>query len=158
MGSAAGKSPRRGSSLPGDAADPSFRWRSSGAGLQELEGELRTEADAVKLEIRLVEPSRDERHLAQLVELQLERCTWSQGVIGIQWVVLRLGSLALVQRDWFADEGETDTSREVLALVERLSSRLGDDVVLRVDVLPDAQPERAVRAHALDEGQADRRE
>ncbi len=116
-----------------------------GAGLQELEGELRTEVDAVKLEIRLVEPSRDERHLAQLVDLQLERCTWSQGVIGIKWSVLRLGSLAPVQRDWFADDGGTDTSREVLTLVERLSSRLGDDVVLRVEVLPDAQPERAVQ-------------
>jgi len=115
-----------------------------GAGIQELEGELRTEAEVVKLQIHLVEPTRDEQHLAQLVDLQLERCTWSQGVIGIQWVVLRLGSLALVQRDWFADDGKTDTWREVIALVERLSSRLGDDAVLRVDVLPDPQPERAV--------------
>ena len=127
-----------------------------GAGIQELEGELRTEAEAVKLEIRLVEPSRDERHLAQLVDLQLERCTWSQGVIGIQWTVLRLGSLALVQRDWFADDGETDTSREVVALVERLSSRLGDDVVLRVEVLPDATARARGPAYALDEGQTDR--
>ena len=106
---------------------------------------LRTQVDAVKLEIRLVAPSRDERHLAQLVELHLERCTWSQGIIGIKWIVLRLGSLALVQGNWFAAEGEPDTSREVVALVERLSSRLGDDVVLRVEELPDAQPECAVQ-------------
>jgi protein ImuB len=118
-----------------------------GAGLQELEGELRTEADAVKLEIRLVEPSRDEHHLAQLVELHLERCTWSGGVIGIRWVVLRLGSLAQIQHDWFADEHERarDTSRQVVALVERLSSRLGDDRVLRVEIVPDPQPEHAVQ-------------
>jgi protein ImuB len=116
-----------------------------GAGIQELEGELRTEVEVVKLQIRLVEPTRDERHLAQLVDLQLERCTWSHGVIGIRWIVLRLGSLALVQRDWFADDGATDVSREVVALVERLSSRLGDDMVLRVDVVPDPQPERAVQ-------------
>jgi protein ImuB len=116
-----------------------------GAGLQELEGELRTEADAVKLEIRLVEPSRDEHHLAQLVELHLERCTWSGGVIGIRWVVLRLGSLAQIQHDWFADQRARDTSRQVVALVERLSSRLGDDRVLRVEIIPDPQPEHAVQ-------------
>jgi protein ImuB len=116
-----------------------------GAGLQELEGELRTEADRVKLEIRLVEPSRDQRHLAQLVELQLERCRWSGGVIGIQWVVLRLGSLAQVQDNWLADNGARDTSRAVVTLVERLGSRLGDEGVLRVEVLPDAQPERAIK-------------
>ena len=38
-----------------------------GMGLQELEGELRTETGTVTIEIRLVEPTRDERHLAQLV-------------------------------------------------------------------------------------------
>ena len=116
-----------------------------GAGLQELEGELRTEAGVVNLEIRLVEPSRDERHLAQLVELQLERCTWSGGVVAIRWTVHRLGRLPQVQRDWFAEDVETDASREVVALVDRLSSRLGDDVVLRVEAIPDALPECAVR-------------
>jgi protein ImuB len=115
-----------------------------GAGLQDLEGELRTEAKAVKLEIRLIDPSRDERHLAQLVELHLERCQWSGGVVGIQWTVLRLGLLPQVQRDWFADDRETDTNRQVATLVERLSSRLGDEVVLRVEAFPDALPEYAV--------------
>ena len=116
-----------------------------GAGLHELEGELRTEAGAVGLEIRLVEPSRDEGHLAQLVELQLERCTWSGGVVAIRWTVLRLGRLPQVQGDWLADEAETDTSRQLVALVDRLGSRLGNAAVLRAEVLPDAQPERAVR-------------
>ncbi len=116
-----------------------------GAGLQELEGELRTETISVKLEIRLVQPSRDERHLVQLVELHLERCAWPGGVIAIQWSVPRFGRLPQVQGDWFSEDGETDTSRQVVALVERLSSRLGYDVVLRVDALPDAQPERSVQ-------------
>ncbi len=56
-----------------------------GMGLQELEGELRTETGPVPIEIRLVEPTRDERHLAQLVELQLERRTWTGGVVAIEW-------------------------------------------------------------------------
>jgi protein ImuB len=115
-----------------------------GAGLQELEGELRTEAGAVTLEIRLVEPSRDERHLAQLVELQLERCAWPGGVVAIRWTVLRLGRLPQVQGDWLDDDAGADTSRQVVTLVDRLSSRLGNAAVLRSEVLPDAQPERAV--------------
>ncbi len=116
-----------------------------GAGLQELEGELRTEAGAVGLEIRLVEPSRDEGHLAQLVELQMERCAWPGGVVAIRWTVLRLGRLPQIQGDWLADDAEADKTRQLVALADRLSSRLGNSAVLRAEVLPDAQPERAVR-------------
>jgi protein ImuB len=116
-----------------------------GAGFQELEGELRTETDAVKLAVRLVRPSRDEAHLAQLVELQLERCTWSGGVIAVRWVVVQLGYLPEIEHNWFAPDAEPDGPREVVALVERLSSRLGEDAVLRVEALPDAQPEHAVQ-------------
>jgi protein ImuB len=115
------------------------------AGLQELEGELRTEAGTVKLEVRLVVPSRDEGHLAQLVELQLEHCAWPGGVVAIRWTALRLGRLPQVQGDWLADGAEPDTSRQLVALVDRLSSRLGSGAVLRAEILPDAQPERAVR-------------
>ncbi len=116
-----------------------------GAGLQELEGELRTESGVVGLEIRLVEPSRDEGHLAQLVELQLERCIWPGGVVAVRWTVLRLGRMPRVQGNWLAEGAEADTSRQLAALVDRLGSRLGNSAVLRAEVLPDAQPERAVR-------------
>lgn len=120
-----------------------------GAGLQELDGELRTETGTVALEIRLVEPARDEAYLGQLVALHLERCTWSGGVVAVRWTVTRLGRLPQVAREWFADSvadrAEADASRQVAALVDRLSSRLGSDVVLRAETLPDAQPERAVR-------------
>ncbi len=68
-----------------------------GMGLQELEGELQTESGTVTIEIRLVEPTRDERHLAQLVELQLERQTWSGGVVAVRWSALRLGRLEQAQ-------------------------------------------------------------
>ena len=56
-----------------------------GMGLQELEGEIQTEDGPVAIAIRLVEPTRDEGHLAQLVELQLERRTWSGGVVAVRW-------------------------------------------------------------------------
>jgi protein ImuB len=116
-----------------------------GAGFQELKGELRTEMGTVKLELRLARPSRDEGHLAQLMELQLERRTWSGGVVAIQWTVTQLGRLLEVEHNWFAPDVESDGSRQVVALVDRLSGRLGDHLVLRAEALPDAQPEYAVQ-------------
>jgi protein ImuB len=118
-----------------------------GAGFQELQGELRTETGAVTLTIRLARPSRDEGHFAQLVDLMLERCTWSGGVVAIRWIVVQLGRLREVEHNWFDSDSEveSDAPRELAVLVDRLGSRLGEDAVLRVEVLPDAQPEYVVR-------------
>ena len=95
-----------------------------GMGLQELEGELRTETGVVSIEIRLVEPTQDDRHLAQLVELQLERRTWTGGIVAVRWTALELGRSEQAQGTWFLDEAETRASRAFKSLVERLSSRL----------------------------------
>jgi protein ImuB len=116
-----------------------------GLGLQELEGELRTETGVVTLQIRLVEPTGDDAHLAQLAELQLERQTWSAGVVAARWSALRAGRLEQVQTRWFGDAPETKTVRAFNTLVDRLSSRLQATAVLRVEVLPDSQPEHVVR-------------
>jgi protein ImuB len=116
-----------------------------GMGLQELEGELRTETAPVTIDIRLVEPTRDEGHLAQLAELQLERLTWSGGVVSVRWAVLRLGRLEQAQRSWFGDGPRSKTSQAFNTLVDRLSSRLEAGAVLRVELLPDSQPEHVVR-------------
>jgi protein ImuB len=123
--------------LLGEASHP-------GAGVQELEGELRTEAGPVKLQVRLARASRDEAHLAELVALQLERCTWPGGIVAIRWTINELGHLPEIERNWFAPDAETDATREVVALVDRLSSRLGDHVVLRAEAVADAEPEHAV--------------
>ena len=77
MGGADRRPTRPGPGLPADAAGRSCRspiipargsrnWKASCGPRRVRSG----------CEIRLVEPSRDERHLAQLVELQLERGTW----------------------------------------------------------------------------------
>jgi protein ImuB len=116
-----------------------------GMGVQELEGEFRTEAGRVAMALRLVEPTRDEGHLAQLLELQLERRAWSGGVVAVRWAAIRLGRLEDVQGCWLDDDAEPDRSRTFNALVDRLSSRLDAKAVLRVEVVPDAQPEYVVR-------------
>jgi protein ImuB len=116
-----------------------------GMGLQELEGELQTEGGPVVLALRLVEPTRDLGHLVKLLELQLERHAWAGGVTSVRWDALRLGRIGDVQGSWLDDEVEADHARAFNGLVDRLSSRLQADAVLRVDCLPDAQPESVVR-------------
>ena len=116
-----------------------------GMGIQELEGELQTENGRITIEIKLVEPTRDDGHLAQLIELQLERQTWSGGIIAVRWAALRLGRLEQTQRSWFQEECETKNSRLFNTLVERLSSRLEASAVLRVEFVADSQPEHVVR-------------
>jgi protein ImuB len=116
-----------------------------GLGLQEIEGNLQTETGQVTIEIRLARPTKDERHLSRILELQFERQTWSGGVVAVRWSALRLGRLDPVQGCWFGDEGQTEASRDFIALIDRLSSRLDAKSVLRVEMLPDPQPEYAVR-------------
>jgi protein ImuB len=116
-----------------------------GLGIQELEGEIKTETGPVRLELRLVEPTRDDTHLAKLVELQLEGKTWTGGAVAVRWVALRLGRPAQVQGFWFGDDAQTRSSRAFNGLVDRLTSRLESSSVLRAEILPDAQPEHAVR-------------
>jgi protein ImuB len=116
-----------------------------GMGLVELEGEARTETGPVAIGIALVEPTRDERHLMQLVELQLERRTWSGGVVALSWTALRLGYAQQAQNSWFGDDSQAKSSKAFNSLIDRLSSRLEDKAVLRAEILADSQPEHAVR-------------
>jgi protein ImuB len=116
-----------------------------GAGLQELVGEIRTEDGPVNLEIRLVEPTQEEAHLAGLLELQLERRTWSGGVLAVRWTAERLGRVEQVQGSWLENDAARDRSRAFKSLVDRLGSRLDPTAVLKVEMVADSQPEHVVR-------------
>jgi protein ImuB len=116
-----------------------------GMWLSELEGELRTETEPVRIAIRLVEATQDEGHLAQLIELELERARLSGGVVAIRWTAVRLGRLEQAQGRWFGDETEQKSSRAFNSLVDRLKSRLESSKVLKVELVADSQPEKAFR-------------
>jgi protein ImuB len=118
-----------------------------GVGLQELDGELQTEDGPVTMALRLMRPTSDIGHLEKLLELQFERHAWSGGVTSVRWTARRLGPIEEVQGCWFEDDFQAEKSRSLSALVDRLSSRLGASAVLRVEVLPDAQPECVPRLH-----------
>jgi protein ImuB len=116
-----------------------------GVGIVELLGEIQAETGLVNVEIRLVGPTRDEAHLGQLAELQLQRLEWSGGVVAARWAAVRLGRIEELQQSWLDDRAEAQPSKALNALIERLSSRLEPTRVLRADLLADAQPEFAVR-------------
>jgi protein ImuB len=116
-----------------------------GMDLQELKGEIRTETNPVVIEISLVEPTRDLCHLMQLVELQLERQTWSGGVVALSWTALRLGYSEQAQRSWIGDDSQAKSSKALHSLIDRLRSRLEDKAVLRVEMVADSQPEQVLR-------------
>ena len=99
----------------------------------------------LSIDIRLVEPTQDERHLAQLVELQLERRLWTGGIVAVRWTAHKLGRSEQAQSSWFGDDAGKSAARAFNSLVDRLSSRLDSQAVLRAEVVPDAQPEHAVR-------------
>jgi protein ImuB len=113
------------------------------AGPQELRGTFRLEHDAVTIDLRLIEPTRDARHLGQLARLQLDRVTWLGGVFHIRWEVLQAGPLPIQQTEFFETDRTENCQRSLSQLVDRLASRLGHERVLRVRSVPDAQPEFA---------------
>jgi protein ImuB len=96
------------------------------------------------IQVGLYHPAADPRHLLELISMQLERqaLAGSVGRVGVQ--VTLTAPLAQQQGELFAD-AIRDAPRQLAALVDRLSSRLGRQLVLRPELRADALPERACR-------------
>lgn len=95
-----------------------------------------------RFSVSLLQPSLSAGHLFELARLRLERA-WVTRITTVRLEVTATSPLA-VRQSSLLDNGETsDASWHLAALVERLSSRLGEHAVLRPRVAPDAQPELA---------------
>jgi protein ImuB len=114
------------------------------AGVAELRCTLRTEAQSVVLPVRLSRPTVDARHLAQLFELACERQHWPGLVSAFRLETLQIGSLEERQGTLF-DGGGGSSEQEGASLIERLSSRLGEDAVLRPIRVADPLPEHSLQ-------------
>jgi protein ImuB len=96
------------------------------------------------LEVGLFRPSAEPEHLWDLVRMQLEQATLS-GPVGRITLAARLTApLENRQGELFAG-GEHETERQLALFIDRCSSRLGADAVLRAELTADPLPERAVR-------------
>lgn len=96
------------------------------------------------LRVGLLQPSANARQLLELIELQLEALQLEAEVERVELRVVVAGRLAERQGELFANRRPTDL-HQLAVLVNRLSSRLGADCVLRAESRASPIPERAVR-------------
>jgi protein ImuB len=95
------------------------------------------------LPIGLFRPSAAAKHLSELLKLRWETVRLAAPVSALAIEVTAIGRLPHEQQEFFAPDRSRDAPRHLASLVERLSSRLGREAVVRPMLLPDAQPEYA---------------
>ena len=104
------------------------------------------------LEVGLFRPSAEPGHLWDLLRMQLEQaalCCWGRaalrGPVGRVTLEARLTApLENRQGELFAG-GEHEIERQLALFIDRCSSRLGADAVLRPELTADPLPERAMK-------------
>ncbi|HEY3394954.1 MAG TPA: DNA polymerase Y family protein [Lacipirellulaceae bacterium] len=107
--------------------------------------------NTVPLRIGLLQPTASARQLMELVELNLETVRLNAEVDRVDVRVAVAGRLGERQGELFADRWSSDPHQLAL-LVNRLSSRLGEEQVLRAELSASPVPERAVRFVSLTKG------
>ncbi len=114
------------------------------AGVAELSLTLRhSKAAPTHVELGLVSPTRDAKHLTELFRERLGRVTLPEPVEEIILAAARLVPNTQVHRDFFvAKPAATQAGAE---LIERLRSRLGDQAVQGIAPVADHRPELAWR-------------
>lgn len=103
-----------------------------------------TDGQEVPLRIGLLQPSASTRQLLGLIELHLETVRLTDEVNRVELRATVVGRLGERQRELFAARWPTDP-HQLAVLVNRLSSRLGDERVLRAELRASPVPERGVK-------------
>jgi protein ImuB len=106
------------------------------------------EAEPVRIEIVLCQPSDSVRHIGALIRTRLERTLFVGAVCGMSMRVIAAEPIPDLQSEFF----ETDrphVSQDLSVLIDRLSSRLGPEAVTRAVLIPDPQPEFACRFDSI---------
>jgi protein ImuB len=104
-------------------------------------------AEPVQLSVGLFRPTAAAGHLSSLARMQLERLRLPGPLVGMHVTVAATAPLPEEQQELFflGDGWSRRHARYLAELIERLSSRLGRRLVLRVRLVSDAQPELAFR-------------
>jgi protein ImuB len=99
--------------------------------------------DVVEIPVGLVQPRASADRLMALVRLHLERVELPAEVSALAVRAVVALPIDLQQEEIFTPDTAAERSRQLPALIERLSNRLGEQSVLRPHLVPDAQPELA---------------
>ncbi|PQO28950.1 Y-family DNA polymerase [Blastopirellula marina] len=114
-------------------------------GTRHLYCEFMTEnCSRYEIHVRLCVAESGANRLAELMRLQLERQRFSAPVTGIQLEARDVAPLECSQQEMFQGTSH-EQARQFSQLLDRLSSRLGDEAVARPVRVPTAIPENAVR-------------
>jgi protein ImuB len=111
----------------------------------------------VAFEVGCYRPSADASHLWKLTETQLERLVLRDPVTSISICSVRHDRLSRRQKELFGDDHIRQDSPLVAALIDRMSSRLGRQAIVRCVLQSDAQPEKAYRYEPLVGGHGSRK-
>lgn len=115
----------------------------AGAGITELLCRyLQDSALPLEFRVGLFRPSVRKRHLWELIRLQLENLRFDRPMVGASLRVTGTAPLECAQQELF-EERTPSSERNFSILLDRLSSRLGREAVVRVRSVSDAQPEFA---------------
>ncbi len=98
---------------------------------------------AERFVVGMYRPSALPRHVEELVRLKLETVRFREPLMAVRLEVLALDQLDFRQQEFFAGGETRESPRELAALVDRLSNRLGPRAVVRPWLLADAQAEFA---------------
>jgi protein ImuB len=119
-----------------------------GWGVLELVCQLDCSGQNVSLRVGLFQPTALVEHLLELVGMQLELLRLPGAVSRLAVTATRTAPLVERQHELFADEPR-ERQRQLAVLVDRLSSRLGPEQVVRPRLRAEAQPEAAVGYEAV---------
>jgi protein ImuB len=101
------------------------------------------EAGQLQVAVGLFRPSAWANHLVELLQVRFESLQLPGPVDSIGLTAAATAPLELRQQELFS-EGQTRVdSHHLSGLIDRLSNRLGHTCVMRVRLIPDAQPELA---------------
>jgi protein ImuB len=110
-----------------------------------LVGELKyVGGDSHQLRVGLIEPTAIARQMMELIDLHLETVTLADEVNHVELRAAVVGRLGERQGELFTDRWPTDP-HQLAVLVNRLSSRLGYEQVVRPRLGTSPVPERAVK-------------
>lgn len=98
--------------------------------------------------VNCVVPTDVAKHLLEMLALQWERRLLPEEIVFVRLEATLTDRLQVRQRDLFGHALDGDDQREVVALLDRLSNRLGFRAVVKTRLVPDAQPELAVAYEA----------
>ncbi len=107
------------------------------------------DSEPVTFEVGCYRPSADASHLWKLTEAQLERLVLRHPVICISICSIRYSRLSRQQKELFDDSHVRQDSPLVTSLIDRMTSRLGRQAIVRCILQSDPQPEKAYRYEPL---------